>query len=78
MITHSIAQNEDIAEDHGEEHPTSPNISVQPIEEIDRQDSGNNHDGGKLVLVDVVAIRSGSGHLVSVQDEEVNERRLQT
>ena len=72
--THSIAQDEDIAESHGEEHPASPNISVQPVEEIGRQDSGNDHDSCELVLVDVVAIRSGSGYLVSVQDDEVNNR----
>lgn len=66
MFAHSITQNEDIAEDHSEEHPTGPNVGVQPVEEVNRQDSGDYHDGGKLVLVDVVAIRSGSGHLVSV------------
>jgi hypothetical protein len=67
---------EDVAEGYGEEHPTGPNVSVQPVEKVGCQDSGDDHDGGKLVLVDVVAIRPGSGHRVGVQDDEVNDRRL--
>jgi len=75
-VSASITQNEDIAEGHGKEHPTGPNISVQPIEQVGHQDSRNDHDSGELVLVDVVAVQSGSGNRIGVQDEEVNERRL--
>jgi len=48
-INTSITPNEDIAKGHGKEYPTGPNIGVQPIEEIGRQDSGDDHDGRKLV-----------------------------
>jgi hypothetical protein len=75
-FAHSIQQNEDVAEGHGKEHPTSPNVRFQPVEKIGHKDSGNDHDGGKLVLSDVIAIRSGSGHKVTVQDEEIDDRRL--
>jgi len=76
VVDGSIQQNKDIAESHGKKYPTGPNIGFQPVEEIGHKDSGNDHDGGKFGSSDVVTIGSGSGHIVPVQYEEVNDCRL--